>query len=65
MFTSLLKNVTKEQSDEDVQVQGPERVPSAGVLFLWSWAVSPFWYMDVFTNLEAPFTTYYWDFGAS
>lgn len=57
MFTSLLKNVTKdteEQSDEDVQVQGPERVPSAGVLFLWSWAVSPFWYMDVFTNPEAP-----------
>ena len=23
-------------------------------LFLWSWAVSPFWYMDVFTNPEAP-----------
>ena len=23
-------------------------------LFLGSWAVSPFWYMDVFTNPEAP-----------
>ena len=34
MFTSLLKNVmkdTEEQSDEDVQGQGPERVPRAGV----------------------------------
>lgn len=30
---------------EESQVQEP--------LSLWSWAVSPSWYMDVFTHLEA------------
>lgn len=46
MFTSLLKDLIKdavEQPDEEICRVRSERIPSARLLSLWSWGVSPFW----------------------
>ena len=68
MFTSLLRDMIKgtEQPDEDIPIEqnlGGSQVQER--LSPQNLGSSPSWYMDVFTNLETPFITYYWDFGAS
>ena len=68
MLASLLRDMIKgtEQPDEEIPIGqnlGGSQVQE--LLSLQNLGSSSSWYMEVFTSLEAPFTTYYWDFGAS